>query len=82
MNILTILVFIFSTLVFSHDEHDWRTDYQAYLSLSYELPNNTGERKKSFSPRLDMEFFKEKLIFFHPQATENQFKILIVLENF
>ena len=61
MNILTVLFFIFSSLVFSHVEHDWRTDYQAYLSISYELPTSTVDTKKSYSSRLDMDFFKEKL---------------------
>jgi transposase InsO family protein len=28
--------FLLSTTVFAHETHDWRTDYQAYLSVQYD----------------------------------------------
>ena len=66
------------TFVFSHDDHDWRTDYQAYLSVAYELPMSYGKNITSssrYSKRLDMNFFKEKLISFSSgtdrRSTEN-----------
>lgn len=55
---------LLSTSVFAHETHDWRTDYQGYLSVQYELPmsyqKNVGPRYHS--KRVDMNFFKEKLI--------------------
>lgn len=62
MNFIFAVVLL-STAVFAHDENDWRTDYEAYLSVSVEPIHRT----KSFTRtpnRIDMEFFKEKLIVF------------------
>lgn len=50
---------LLASSVFAHDDHDWREDYQAYLSVSYELPGSIAKAKKS---RLDMKFFKDKLV--------------------
>lgn len=47
---------------FAHEDHDWRQDYQAYLSVSYELPSIPFKRKQiQTRSRLDMNFFKSKL---------------------
>lgn len=53
-----------ATSAFAHDSHDWRTDYQAYLSVEYELPMSYTKTntKHFYTKRVDMEFFKEKLI--------------------
>ncbi len=48
------------TSAFAHGDHDWREDYEAFLSVQYE----TLPRMKSFIPfteRVDMELFQEKL---------------------
>lgn len=49
---------LLSVSAFAHNDHDWREDYQAYLSVSYELPGSIAKAQKS---RLNMNFFKEKL---------------------
>ncbi len=66
MKFITVFILIFSQLAVAHSDHDWRTDYEAYLSVSYESPLFDGlsinETQKS--NRLDMKFFKQKLIQF------------------
>lgn len=53
---------LLSLSAFAHEDHDWRQDYQAYLSVSYELPSIPFKRKQTPSrTRLDMNFFKAKL---------------------
>lgn len=63
---LTGLVLL-STVTYAHEDHDWRQDYMAYLSVEYITPlrptflkSRTSIQKKQ-SNRLDMEFFKTKL---------------------
>jgi len=61
-NLILASALIAST-AFAHDEHDWRKDYMAYLSVQYELPmsyEKSGPAKFS-TKRVDMDFFKEKL---------------------
>jgi len=62
MKTLLLISLLFSQLVLAHDSHDWREDYQAYLSVSYELPMSFN---KGWTPRLrrrlDMSFFQQKL---------------------
>jgi Zn-dependent M28 family amino/carboxypeptidase len=60
--ILASLLVTFSA--FAHDEHDWRQDYSAYLSVQYEMPMSYQKTTapKFFTKRVDMNFFKEKLI--------------------
>lgn len=60
MKTLLLSLTLLSSVAFAHNDHDWREDYQAYLSISYELPGSIAKSKK-FS-RLDMSFFKEKLV--------------------
>jgi hypothetical protein len=59
MKTLLLASLLLSTSLFAHDDHDWREDYQAYLSVAYELPGTIAKAKTT--PRLDMKFFKEKL---------------------
>jgi hypothetical protein len=62
---LLFLILLSSTLYAHNDLHDWRTDYEAFLSVAYDLPLNNGESissSKLHSKRVDMQFFKEKLI--------------------
>ncbi len=50
-------------IALAHDEHDWRKDYMAYLSVQYELPmsyEKSGPARFA-TKRVDMNFFKEKL---------------------
>lgn len=62
------MTFIFTFLLvglsaLAHDDHDWRSDYEAYLSVSID----PAARTKAFRPvpdRIDMAFFKEKLLAF------------------
>jgi Zn-dependent M28 family amino/carboxypeptidase len=46
------------------DHHDWRQDYMAYLSVEYDFPLSYQNKVQTHysSKRLDMAFFKEKLI--------------------
>ncbi len=63
-----------STLAFAHQDHDWREDYEAYLSVEYQFPlAHKSIQKMRSTKRLDMSFFKEKLIEFassERQSTE------------
>ncbi len=59
---------------FAHEDHDWRQDYQAYLSVEYVLP---GVQKsmiipRTQAPRVDMNFFKEKLTQFTMNIAERK----------
>ncbi|MFP5385805.1 MAG: M28 family metallopeptidase [Bacteriovoracia bacterium] len=56
----TLLVLLFSLSAFAHDGHDWREDYEAYLSVVVDNPLKTKVFRTSVK-RIDMEFFKEKL---------------------
>lgn len=63
---LIILAMLFSLSTLAHEEHDWRYDYEAYLSINYEAPLIFRHKSKRLSLKLshheiDMEFFKEKL---------------------
>jgi hypothetical protein len=56
-----LLALLVSTTAFAHGDQDWSTDYEAFLSVSYEtLP--MPKMNVPFTPRVDMNFFKEKLI--------------------
>lgn len=55
---------LFSLPVLAHEGHDWREDYQAYLSVRYEMPAIPFKSRQDLTfraSRLDMNFFKEKL---------------------
>jgi acetylornithine deacetylase/succinyl-diaminopimelate desuccinylase-like protein len=60
--ILASILLTFSA--FAHDDHDWRQDYMAYLSVQYELPMSYEKSApaKFNTKRVDMTFFKQKLI--------------------
>lgn len=61
MKTLLLATLLFSTAAFAHGDQDWREDYEAFLSVSYEdLPMTKAN--VPFVPRVDMNFFKEKLI--------------------
>lgn len=56
---------LLTSSAFAHDSHDWREDYEAYLNVTIENPVMSKSFKKRSAPsRLDMEFFKEKLVTF------------------
>ncbi|GEM_PF-6140283 len=45
------------TTAFAHEEHDWRLDYQGYLSVEYTVtPMNSFKMKKA--KRVNTEFYK------------------------
>lgn len=51
---------LLSTFAFAHSDHDWREDYEAFLSVSYEtIP--MAKSNVPFRERVNMEFFQEKL---------------------
>ncbi len=59
--ILSALFLVSSAAAFAHGDQDWREDYEAFLSVSYEtMP--MAKSNMPFTPRVDMNFFKEKLI--------------------
>lgn len=56
-----LLTALLATSAFAHGDQDWREDYEAFLSVSYEtIP--MAKSNIPFEPRVDMNFFKEKLI--------------------
>lgn len=55
------LSLVLATSAFAHGDQDWREDYEAFLSVSYETIPMT-KSNIPFEPRIDMGFFKEKLI--------------------
>jgi len=60
MNII-LLALLLTTTAFSHDNHDWRTDYEAYLSVTSEpmvFPKSHSRSKK----RIDLNEFKKNLL--------------------
>ncbi|HXH75251.1 MAG TPA: M28 family peptidase [Bacteriovoracaceae bacterium] len=58
---------LLSVSAMAHEDHDWREDYMAYLSVEYTIPlapmgmKSRTNIKRVQSSRLDMKFFKEKL---------------------
>ena len=56
----TLLILLLTFNAWAHDEHDWREDYEAYLSVEVESHFQT-KSFRSLPSRIDMEFFKEKL---------------------
>jgi hypothetical protein len=64
MKNLILVAILVTSSAFAHEEHDWRKDYMAYLSVQYELPMSYKKTAapKFFTKRVDMDFFKEKLI--------------------
>lgn len=56
---------LLSSLSFAHEDHDWREDYMAYLSIEYVMPTGPFALKsksvKTTVGKLDMNFFQEKL---------------------
>lgn len=62
MKNLILATLLFSGSAIAHDSHDWRHDYEAYLSLEIERPVANKAFRGIMAPaRVDMEFFKEKL---------------------
>jgi Zn-dependent M28 family amino/carboxypeptidase len=61
MKTLILTTLLLSSTAFAHGDQDWREDYEAFLSVSYETLPMT-KANVPFSPRVDMDFFKEKLI--------------------
>ena len=55
---------LLSLSAMAHEDHDWRTDIMAFLSVEYEIPFAPEAPKwkhqfKAAAPsRLDMDFFK------------------------
>lgn len=64
MKTLLLATLIASTSALAHEGHDWREDYMGYLSVEYEMPSSTYSSKvqRRQARRVDMNFFKEKLI--------------------
>lgn len=63
MKTLLLVSYLFSGLALAHESHDWREDYQAYLSVAYEFPMSYEKGRTSrVRRRLDMNFFQQKLI--------------------
>lgn len=55
---------LLSTASFAHEEHDWRLDYEAYLNVRTEVSPQIKRIRPVSAPRVDMNFFKEKLATF------------------
>lgn len=58
-----LLIALLSVSAFGHESHDWREDYEAYLAVEVEAPLFRKLNLKT-PQRVDMDFFKEKLIQF------------------
>lgn len=59
-----IAVLLLSTVAFAHEDHDWRLDYEAYLNVTTESSPVIKRLRPVSAPRVDMNFFKEKLAIF------------------
>jgi Zn-dependent M28 family amino/carboxypeptidase len=75
---------LIASTAFAHEEHDWREDYMAYLSVQYELPMSY---EKTAAPRfntkrVDMSFFKEKLITLSSTADRRSTENLDIARQF
>lgn len=56
-----LLGLLISTTAFAHGDLDWSNDAAAFLSVKYEEVPFT-KSNLPFAPRVDMDFFKEKLL--------------------
>lgn len=67
-----LLGLLVSTSLFAHEDHDWREDYEAYLSVQYEAPlvlkNNKRSRMSFKRNRIDLEAMKNDLAIFSGAA--------------
>ncbi len=60
---ITLFLFFLCDALWAHDQYDWRSDYEAYLSLKIDpRPLVKGVQKQP--GRIDLHFFKEKLLTF------------------
>jgi hypothetical protein len=61
-NLFLLTLILSSSSLLAHDDHDWRQDYLGFLSTEYELPPLSSKSQlKAKGPRLQMDFFQEKL---------------------
>jgi len=68
-----ILILLISLTAFAHEKHDWRTDYEAYLSVKME-PVEFTKGFRGYRKRIDLEDFKRNLVTLSKverQSTEN-----------
>lgn len=73
MKTLLLATLILSSAAFAHGDRDWRNDYEAYLNVQIEHPVMNKSMKTFGAPaRLDMEFFKEKLVVFASRNRKSQ----------
>lgn len=84
MKTLLLASLLISSAALAHGDHDWREDYQAYLSVSYELPMSYQNTKavRKHAKRVDMNFFKEKLITLSSTANRRSTENLDVTREF
>jgi Zn-dependent M28 family amino/carboxypeptidase len=63
MKHLLVLILFVSTCAQAHDDHDWRLDTLAYLSVNYQAPLMMKRRSNIDAglSTVDMKFFREKL---------------------
>ena len=75
MKNLILATILVTSSAFAHEEHDWRQDYNAYLSVQYELPMSYQKTTapKFFTKRVDMNFFKDAqdICFHHVQLSDS-----------
>ena len=84
MKHLILASILIASSAFAHEEHDWREDYMAYLSVQYELPMSYEKTAapKFNTKRVDMSFFKEKLITLSSTADRRTTENLDVARQF
>ena len=84
MNCILTIFLLITFQALAHQEHDWRTDYQAYLSVSYELPLSSGRslKAKTAPKRLNISFFKEKLTQLSSLADRRSTENLTITRDF
>lgn len=82
MKTLLLATLLLSTSAFAHDDHDWREDYMGYLSVSYELPMSYAKANRIHKNRLNMNFFKTKLIALTQTADRSETANLDVARDF
>lgn len=61
MKTLLLLSLMISGSVLAHGDRDWREDYEAYLSVRYEVTPVSVKKLRRQAARVDMAYFKDAL---------------------
>lgn len=83
MKTLLLASLLASSAVLAHESHDWREDYQGYLSVQYDLPMSYQTKNlRRQAKRVDMNFFHQKLVTLSSTADRRDTNNLNVAREF